>query len=33
MRIWVFDCRVHEQDIREVLAPLSSDDELDGSAS
>jgi uncharacterized protein (TIGR03083 family) len=33
MRIRVFDCWMHEQDIREALSRPSSDDELDGIAS
>jgi uncharacterized protein (TIGR03083 family) len=33
MRVRVFDCWMHEQDIREALSRPSSDDELDGTAS
>jgi uncharacterized protein (TIGR03083 family) len=33
MRVRVFDCWMHEQDMREALARASSDDELDGIAS
>jgi uncharacterized protein (TIGR03083 family) len=33
MRVRVFDCWMHEQDMREALARPSSDDELDGIAS
>jgi uncharacterized protein (TIGR03083 family) len=33
MRVRVFDCWMHEQDIREALSRPSSDDELDGIAS
>ncbi|OBG25803.1 maleylpyruvate isomerase family mycothiol-dependent enzyme [Mycobacterium sp. 852002-51057_SCH5723018] len=33
MRVRVFDCWMHEQDMREALARPSSDDELDGTAS
>jgi uncharacterized protein (TIGR03083 family) len=32
MRVRVFDCWMHEQDIREALQRPSSDDELDGAA-
>jgi uncharacterized protein (TIGR03083 family) len=33
MRVRVFDCWMHEQDMREALSRPSSDDELDGTAS
>jgi uncharacterized protein (TIGR03083 family) len=33
MRVRVFDCWMHEQDMRDALARPSSDDELDGIAS
>ncbi|OMC14398.1 maleylpyruvate isomerase family mycothiol-dependent enzyme [Mycobacterium sp. SP-6446] len=33
MRVRVFDCWMHEQDMREALSRPSSDDELDGPAS
>lgn len=33
MRVRVFDCWMHEQDVREALSRPSSDDELDGIAS
>ncbi|MCV7103904.1 maleylpyruvate isomerase family mycothiol-dependent enzyme [Mycobacterium palustre] len=33
MRVRVFDCWMHEQDVRDALARPSSDDELDGNAS
>ncbi|OIN80423.1 maleylpyruvate isomerase family mycothiol-dependent enzyme [Mycobacterium malmoense] len=33
MRVRVFDCWMHEQDMREALPRSSSDDELDGAAS
>jgi uncharacterized protein (TIGR03083 family) len=33
MRVRVFDCWMHEQDMREALSRPSSDDELDGAAS